>query len=143
MPAPYNHPPWPEVDPTMNRTLAAGLASVVVLATAGLAGCSDGHSGKPDGSPSRSGSPATTAPAARSDHDPAAPYDVNGDGTTDLVVTDSTATVDGVYSAGYAAVLPGGPLGLDLAHAQAVTQPRHFCHETLQRRARRTQALVV
>ncbi len=125
MPAPYNHPLRPEVDPTMNRTLAAGLVSAVLLTGAGLADCSGGDSGKPDASPSVSGAPASTAPDVPPGgllEGPAAPYDINGDGTSDLVVTDSAATVDRVYSAGYAAVLPGGRQGLDLAHSQAVTQ---------------------
>ncbi|MFD6419789.1 FG-GAP repeat domain-containing protein [Streptomyces sp. NPDC060194] len=51
-----------------------------------------------------------------------APYDFDGDGFGDLVLTDTKATVDGRSAAGYAAVLPGSEDGPDVAGARVVTQ---------------------
>lgn len=48
--------------------------------------------------------------------------DFNGDGYGDLVLTDTTATVEGVYSAGYVAVVYGSAKGPDTGHRKIITQ---------------------
>jgi hypothetical protein len=48
--------------------------------------------------------------------------DFNGDGYGDLVLTDTTATVDGAYSAGYVAVVYGSAKGPDTGHRKIITQ---------------------
>ncbi|MFE3825912.1 FG-GAP and VCBS repeat-containing protein [Streptomyces sp. NPDC059092] len=53
---------------------------------------------------------------------PATYSDFDGDGTGDLVLTDSGATVDGLYAAGYAAVVPGSPDGPAPARHRLITQ---------------------
>lgn len=55
-------------------------------------------------------------------HRPAVHADFNGDGYGDLVVSDTTATVNGKYAAGYAAVLRGSAQGPRLKGRQVVTQ---------------------
>lgn len=48
--------------------------------------------------------------------------DFNGDGYGDLVLTDTTATVDGAYAAGYVAVVYGSAKGPDTGHRKIITQ---------------------
>lgn len=122
----------------MDKKLAAALLAALCLTGAGLSGCSgrrqpggpgDGGpaatisraavvTGGATGVPPSPGSPVGHLPAPR----PGSPYDLNGDGRADLVLTDTDATVSGVYAAGYAAVLPGTTQGPDAARGQVVTQ---------------------
>ncbi|MFD6419788.1 FG-GAP-like repeat-containing protein [Streptomyces sp. NPDC060194] len=64
--------------------------------------------------------------AATGAPDPATadPYDFNGDGYGDLVLTDGRATVNGRYAAGYAAVVPGTAGLPDVKRTQVVVQDR-------------------
>ncbi|MGW3289256.1 FG-GAP repeat domain-containing protein [Streptomyces sp. NPDC001002] len=81
----------------MKRSHVVGAALVLLLAACG----SDGEA-------------PPQHPGVRSDFD--------GDGYGDLVVSDTTATVNGKYAAGYAAVLRGSAQGPRLKGAQIVTQ---------------------
>ncbi|WP_326613707.1 FG-GAP and VCBS repeat-containing protein [Streptomyces scopuliridis] len=64
---------------------------------------------------------ATKRPAA--DPDTAGAHaDFDGDGKEDLVITDSSATVNGKYAAGYAAVVYGSTAGPDTRRHQVITQ---------------------
>ncbi|MDV9203067.1 esterase, partial [Streptomyces sp. Wh19] len=61
------------------------------------------------------------APAA--DPDTAGAHaDFDGDGKEDLVITDTSATVNGKYAAGYAAVVHGSTAGPDTRRHQVITQ---------------------
>ncbi|MFJ4786305.1 FG-GAP repeat domain-containing protein [Streptomyces sp. NPDC088794] len=82
----------------MKRRHVVGAALVLLLTACG----SDGGEAPP------------RHPGVRSDFD--------GDGYGDLVVSDTTATVNGKYAAGYAAVLRGSAQGPRLKGAQIVTQ---------------------
>lgn len=53
---------------------------------------------------------------------PALPYDFNGDGRQDLVAGAPDGTVGTVAYAGYAAVVYGGPGGVDTSKRQIITQ---------------------
>ncbi|MFD6341130.1 MULTISPECIES: FG-GAP and VCBS repeat-containing protein [unclassified Streptomyces] len=64
---------------------------------------------------------ATKRPAADPDTD-GAHADFDGDGNEDLVITDTSATVDGKYAAGYVAVVPGSTAGPDIRRHQVITQ---------------------
>ena len=48
--------------------------------------------------------------------------DFNGDGYGDLVLTDTRATVEGAYAAGYVAVVYGSAKGPDTGHRKIITQ---------------------
>ncbi|WP_329595152.1 FG-GAP and VCBS repeat-containing protein [Streptomyces sp. NBC_01362] len=48
--------------------------------------------------------------------------DFDGDGKEDLVITDTSATVNGKYAAGYAAVVHGSAAGPDTRRHQVITQ---------------------
>ncbi|MFE7568748.1 FG-GAP and VCBS repeat-containing protein [Streptomyces sp. NPDC057539] len=48
--------------------------------------------------------------------------DFDGDGKEDLVITDSSATVNGKYAAGYAVVVYGSTAGADTRRRQVITQ---------------------
>ncbi|MGW2512103.1 FG-GAP-like repeat-containing protein [Streptomyces scopuliridis] len=64
---------------------------------------------------------ATKRPAA--DPDTAGAHaDFDGDGKEDLVITDNSATVNGKYAAGYAAVVYGSAAGADPRRHQVITQ---------------------
>ncbi|WP_072488805.1 FG-GAP and VCBS repeat-containing protein, partial [Streptomyces atratus] len=64
---------------------------------------------------------ATKRPAA--DPDTAGAHaDFDGDGKEDLVITDTSATVNGKYAAGYAAVVHGSTAGPDIQRHQVITQ---------------------
>ncbi|MFE2939148.1 FG-GAP and VCBS repeat-containing protein [Streptomyces sp. NPDC059255] len=107
-----------------------GLVCLMGLATAcGSAGTPpDGGSPGPTTNPATStttGTPSRTPAPPPSPTAPPAPAtysDFDGDHTSDLVLTDPVATVDGVYSAGYAAVVPGSPDGPDTARHRVITQ---------------------
>ncbi|MEV7090439.1 FG-GAP and VCBS repeat-containing protein [Streptomyces sp. NPDC093085] len=118
--------------------IPARLAALVALAVLG-AGC-----GSPAPAPAPSASaapPPASAPPSPSSPSPSSPSaspsarptptvparpathaDFDGDHLSDLVLTDPRATVDGVFSAGYAAVVPGSPKGPDPARHRVVTQ---------------------
>ena len=65
----------------------------------------------------------TPAPApAPTPHKNAVRSDFNGDGVSDLVLTDPSASYDGKYAVGYAAVIHGSADGLDLPSHQVITQ---------------------
>ncbi|MFB8032523.1 FG-GAP and VCBS repeat-containing protein [Streptomyces sp. NPDC056004] len=96
---------------------------VTTLALIAVAGC-----GAPGAVPESTVSPgatqtaaATTRPAA--DPDTAGAHaDFDGDGREDLVITDTAATVNGKYAAGYAAVVHGPAAGPGTPRHQVITQ---------------------
>ncbi|MFC9650471.1 FG-GAP and VCBS repeat-containing protein [Streptomyces sp. NPDC056937] len=68
---------------------------------------------------------ATKRPAAEPAPGPdtaGAHADFDGDGKEDLVITNTSATVDGKYAAGYAAVVYGSTAGPDIRRHQVITQ---------------------
>ena len=92
--------------------LAARLAACLGLVA--LAACS---------APQAPTAPSPTASApAPTPHKNAVRSDFNGDGVSDLVLTDSSASYDGKYAVGYAAVIHGSADGLDLPSHQVITQ---------------------
>ncbi|WP_406378913.1 FG-GAP and VCBS repeat-containing protein [Streptomyces sp. NBC_01618] len=67
--------------------------------------------------------PPTTTKRPAADPDTAGAHaDFDGDGKEDLVITDTSATVNGKYAAGYAAVVHGSTAGPDTQRHQVITQ---------------------
>ncbi|WP_326763693.1 FG-GAP and VCBS repeat-containing protein [Streptomyces sp. NBC_01591] len=65
----------------------------------------------------------TAAKRPAADPDTAGAHaDFDGDGKEDLVITDTSATVNGKYAAGYAAVVHGSTAGPDTRRHQVITQ---------------------
>ena len=106
----------------MGKGLAACVTAMVCSAALGLAGCSGGSSGGGSGGSGSTSAPSPSASSSAGSATRGVPYDFDGNGKGDLVVTDGDATVDGVRSAGYAAVLPGSDQGPDPKHARMLTQ---------------------
>ena len=112
----------------MDNRLAAAVAATACVTAVCLTGCAARTTPGPDASPARTAGPASFHPPTTSPRPPHAlngpgvPYDFTGDGKADLVMTDTNATVNGKYAAGYAAVLPGSATGPDAAHAKVLTQ---------------------
>ncbi|CAM5596224.1 FG-GAP repeat domain-containing protein [Streptomyces canus] len=101
----------------MRKRLGVCAVLVLLLSACGSGGSdSDGKDRQTHTAavPSDSAASGTGRPAVRSDFD--------GDGYGDLVFTDSTATVNGKYAAGYAAVIRGSSKGPVLEGKQVVTQ---------------------
>lgn len=96
---------------------------VTTLALTAVAGC-----GAPEVVPHSTVSPGTaqSAPVTKrpvADPDTAGAHaDFDGDGKEDLLITNSSATVNGKYAAGYAAVVYGSTAGADVRRHQVITQ---------------------
>ncbi|MFE4537514.1 FG-GAP and VCBS repeat-containing protein [Streptomyces scopuliridis] len=96
---------------------------VTALALTAAAGC-----GAPGAVPDSTVSPGVTQTATATKRPPADPdtagahADFDGDGNEDLVITDTSATVNGTYAAGYAAVVYGSTAGPDARRHQVITQ---------------------
>ncbi|MFJ2955361.1 FG-GAP repeat domain-containing protein [Streptomyces sp. NPDC087270] len=107
----------------MGRSRAAFTVAVAGTAAAllSLLGCT----GRPHSAASPTATTAktpATSPAKPPAKGPGVPEDFTGDGRPDLVVAAANATIDGVASAGYLAVVPGSATGADPAHATVFTQ---------------------
>ncbi|MER5619037.1 hypothetical protein ABT068_44915, partial [Streptomyces sp. NPDC002215] len=93
---------------------------VFTLALAAVAACG-AAAAVPDSTVMTQTAAATKRPAA--DPDTAGAHaDFDGDGKEDLVITDTSATVNGKYAAGYAAVVHGSTAGPDTRRHQVITQ---------------------
>ncbi|MEV4970695.1 FG-GAP and VCBS repeat-containing protein [Streptomyces scopuliridis] len=96
---------------------------VTTLALTAVAGC-----GAPGVVPDSTVSPGVTQTATATKRPPADPdtagahADFDGDGNEDLVITDDSATVNGKYAAGYAAVVYGSTAGPGTRRHQVITQ---------------------
>ncbi|KIF72922.1 hypothetical protein QR77_00665 [Streptomyces sp. 150FB] len=96
---------------------------VTTLALTAAAGC-----GTPGAVPHSTVSPGMTQSAPAAKRPAAAPdtagahADFDGDGKEDLLITDASATVNGKYAAGYAAVVYGSGGGADVRRHQVITQ---------------------
>ncbi|MFD5034995.1 FG-GAP and VCBS repeat-containing protein [Streptomyces sp. NPDC058405] len=88
------------------------------IALAATAAC--GAPGTPSDSGAGSGSHSGSGPRADLRSGPRSDFD--GDGMGDLVITDTSATVNGTYAAGYAAVVRGSADGPVPARHQVITQ---------------------
>ncbi|MFE3738908.1 FG-GAP repeat domain-containing protein [Streptomyces sp. NPDC059134] len=102
------------------RTPLVRLAGLVCVL--GLAAACGGPGSPPDGGPSEPPPPPPSASSTPAPPGTTAYSDFDGDGVSDLVLTDSAATVDGVYAAGHAVVVPGSPDGPAPARHQVITQ---------------------
>ncbi|WP_217239947.1 VCBS repeat-containing protein [Streptomyces sp. AC555_RSS877] len=85
-----------------------------------LSACGAGGSDTEDRQTHRAPAPSDSVPAGTGR--PAVRSDFDGDGYGDLVFTNGTATVNGKYAAGYAAVIRGSSKGPVLDGRQVVTQ---------------------
>ncbi|KIF75227.1 hypothetical protein QR77_17425 [Streptomyces sp. 150FB] len=107
---------------TSAKRLTIGTVLLLPALLAGLTACSapEAPEGSHDGPPASTAHSPRPAPAAPAH--PGVRSDFNGDGLPDLVVTDTSATIDGVHASGYMAVLPGSAEGPDTTRHQIITQ---------------------
>lgn len=107
----------------MGRSRAAFTVAVAGTAAAllSLLGCTGRAHSAASPTATTAKTPATS-PATSPAKGPGVPEDFTGDGRPDLVVAAANATIDGVASAGYLAVVPGSATGADPAHATVFTQ---------------------
>ncbi|WP_328459441.1 FG-GAP and VCBS repeat-containing protein [Streptomyces sp. NBC_00448] len=106
----------------MRKRLLAVLA-LTAAAACGAPGGGPGSAAPPSGSRTGTATTAVTATASATATATIGLHpDFDGDGHADLVLTDTSATVNGKYAAGYVAVVYGSAAGPDIRRHQVITQ---------------------